>query len=189
MVDEVADLAALGLLPLIPPLGGFALAYFETQFSDQDALYLSETSDNNDGSTMHEFGHYVMWHAQGKKWLNPLEASFATHYAETNSESSKLAWTEGFANAFSWIVDNWSFMDDQESDSENVYSPSTETLNSFGNPACNGGAGITCNSQATSHGFFSEDYIGHILYDLWDGPTGLTSGPTQRRARPSFIRQ
>jgi hypothetical protein len=26
---------------------------------------------------MHEFGHYVMWYAQGKKWLTPLEASFA----------------------------------------------------------------------------------------------------------------
>ena len=178
MVDEVADLAALGLLPLIPPLGGFALLYFETQFSDQDALYISETDDNDDDTTMHEFGHYVMWHAQGKKWLNPLEASFAIHYTSTNSANSKIAWTEGFASAFARIVDNWSFMDDQEGDPDAVNSPSIDAFpGTFGTPTCNAGAGITCNSQATSHGFFSEHYIDHILYDLWDGPTGLTSGP------------
>ena len=135
---------------------------------------------------MHEFGHYVMWHAQGKKWLNPLEASFAVHYRETNSADSKLAWTEGFANAFSRIVDNWSFMDDQEGGSDNVFSPSVEAPNSFGNPTCNGGAGITCNGQATSHGFFSEDYIDHIFYDLWDGPTGLTKGPNAA-TRTGFV--
>jgi hypothetical protein len=186
MVDEVFDLAVLGLLPLIAPFGGFVILYFETQFSDQDALYISQNSDNNDGATMHEFGHYVMWHAQGKKWLNPLEASFAIHYRETNSADSKLAWTEGFANAFSLIVDNWSFMDDQEGDSDNVLSPSVEAVGSFGTPTCNGGAGSTCNGQATSHGFFSEDYIGHILYDLWDGQTALTSGPNAA-TRTGFV--
>lgn len=185
-IDTIADLAALGLVPFIPPLGGFVLAYFETQFSDQDALYISETNDNDDGTTMHEFGHYVTWHAQGKKWLNPLEASFAIHYTQTNSKNSKLAWTEGFANAFARIVDNWSFMDDQEGDSDAVNSPSIDALGAFGTPMCNGGAGITCNGQATSHGFFSEHYIDHILYDLWDGPTGLTSGPNAA-TRTDFV--
>jgi hypothetical protein len=181
MVDEVANLAALGLLPLVSPgLGGLSFAYINTQFSDQDALYISETNDDDDDTTMHEFGHYVMWHAQGEKWLNPLEASFATHYAELNATDSKLAWTEGLATAFALMVDNWSFADDQESDSESVVNSvvtlAIDGLGNYSTPTCNGG-GITCNGQATSHGFFSEHYISHMLYDLWDGPTNLAAGP------------
>lgn len=173
--DELLDLAALGLLP--PPLNGLAIAFIETQFSDQDALYLSENQDDDDGTTMHEFGHYLMWYAQGKRWLNPIKASFAVHYTQTNSDNSMIAWTEGFADGFARIVDNWSFADNQEGDSDKASTPAIESLGPFGIPTCGAGSGTTCNGQPTSHGFFSEEYIDHVLYDLWDGPTNLTTGP------------
>ncbi len=176
MVDDIFALVGAVVLPFVVPVGGLVLIYFETQFSDEDAVYISETNDDDDGTTMHELGHYVMWYAQGKKWLNPLEAGFAKHYTHANSSNSKIAWTEGFADGFARIVDAWSFADDQEDDSD---TPKwvVESLGIFGTIVCGAGTGPTCNSQATSHGFFSELYIDHIIYDLWDGPTNLVAGP------------
>lgn len=175
LVNVVNALVTAGLL-VVP--AGFLLisAYVNAEFSDQDALNIAENMELQEETVFHEFGHYLMWHAQGKKWLNPLQASFAQHSERTNASNSKIAWTEGFANGFERIVDSWSWQDDQERATDsNTLAP--DAPGAFGVPTCGAGAGPTCNSQAVSHGFFSEYYVAMILYDLWDGSNNLFSGP------------
>lgn len=174
-VPEIVTLITSGVLVFTIPVGVAVLAYVKAEFSDQDALYIAEGMET-DETVFHEFGHYLLWHAQGKKWLNPLKASFASHSYNTNSSNTKIAWTEGFANGFEHIVNSWSSRDDLVgARDDNARTPETPGIN--GNPTCGAGAGATCNDQGVSHGYFSEFYIESILYDLWDGPSNLDSGP------------
>ncbi|MGE0395088.1 MAG: right-handed parallel beta-helix repeat-containing protein [Kofleriaceae bacterium] len=174
-VLDIATLIGSGVLVAVIPAFMTVVAYVNMEFSDQDAIYIAEVQES-DETVFHEFGHYLMWHAQGKKWLDPLEASFSSHSFITNGGNTKIVWTEGFANGFAYIVDSWAAMDDLvgESDSD-IWTPSVPGL--YGTPSCGGGAGATCNDQGVSHGFFSEYYVGTILYDLWDGPSSFYSGP------------
>jgi hypothetical protein len=174
-VLDIATLIASGVLIAVIPLFVTVVAYVNMEFSDQDAIYIAEAREF-DGTVFHEFGHYLMWHAQGKKWLDPLRASFSSHSLVTNGGNTKIVWTEGFANGFEYIMNSWSAMDDLvgASDSD-IWTPSVPAL--YGTPSCGGGAGSTCNDQGVSHGYFAEYYVGTILYDLWDGPDTFYSGP------------
>jgi hypothetical protein len=176
------------VVDLLPGLGGGLVfgpavitSYINTEFSDRDAIYISESGSEsgqlNENAVFHEFGHFLMWHLQYQSWLNPIDASFVTHSSYANSPNAKLSWTEGFANGFSMIVDAWSRMDDGEYgfdgktayEDRTVYTPETTVWKLD----CSAGGGLTCNSQALSHGFVSEWYVGTSLYDLWDGKNNL----------------
>ena len=172
--DELipAAVAILTVLTGAPPgpllIAAFALIVND-EMSDQDCIYLAKTVDaqTSDDGVYHEFGHYFMWHAQEGDWLNPLEASFANHSVEWNAANPKIAWTEGWADAFGSMVDSWSAADDGEGandDTRNVDDEGAERL-----ILCNGG-GSGCSQQAVTHGFWSEHFIASALYDLWDAP-------------------
>lgn len=150
--------------------------YVNTQFSDQDAIYISDNGQLNENTIYHEFGHFLMWHLQDESWLNPLDASFSRHFEFANAPNSKLAWTEGFPNGFSMIVDSWSRLDDGEYGFDGIDEYEDRSLRTLEDSLriidCTTG-GSTCNGQVLSHGYVSEWYVGTTLYDLWDGAENL----------------
>ncbi len=146
--------------------------------SNDDCLYIGDQEEDEE-TAYHEFGHYLMWHMQNQSWANIFEASFATHYASTNS-NQKLAWTEGWATGFSWIMSAYTrryrsassinYIDEPEQDNlfwiRRVESQRTLVKN-----------GSTSQGYPLTHGQLSESLIGAAIYDLWDGDANLSLTP------------
>ena len=165
-------IAAIGV-----PVNVAILGYINQQFSDRDTIYIDDSNQHDENTAFHEFGHFLMWHLQAESWLNPLEASFAIHAITLNAANSSLAWTEGFANGFSMMVDTWSRADDGEFGIYGDPNPATTPARTYEDRgqypietqlSCTGVA--VCTTQGVTHGYVSEWTIGTTLYDLWDGP-------------------
>lgn len=158
------------------------LGYFDlingNRFSNDDAVYIGEESENDEDLFFHEFGHYLMWHLQGKSWQNPLEASFADHGDEFNAESPALAWNEGWATGFGQIVDLFfRHMDNEAGNYTSFHNVELREL--FGDQMenisrkVNRGTALNPDIQietTVTHGFVSEGNIASLIYDLFDGP-------------------
>lgn len=157
----------IGIIGLAAALANTPPAIF-TEFTLHPAVYLSD--EENPGSIYHEFGHYLMWNLQGESWLSFTDAGLSFHGDEANDPSQKMAWTEGFADAFGWIMvalerkitdrnlENW--------DDPAMFHTGTDTLKDT--------TGTISNStQVLLHGFAGENYVASFIYDLWDGPNNL----------------
>ncbi|MEM1025118.1 MAG: hypothetical protein AAGD10_02855 [Myxococcota bacterium] len=164
--------------------------FLDTQFSDHDGIYIptSTRTQNRPGTVMHEFGHYVMWHAQNESWLPALDAGFFNHGVDYNTLNPRLAWTEGFADFFGAVVEVWSRSDlnDPLISSSTVASASPnwdERVGTWDEPVsgavdCGGTSSSYCSEdQALTHGMHGQGLIARALYDLWDGPSNLALGP------------
>lgn len=173
---------------LIPfPLSMLGIIVLENNLSNKDCLYIGEDFEEDDGTVSHEFGHNLMWHMQDKRWASLFEAGLANHTTKANNKFPDLAWTEGFANGFERIMETvnalqghapaWSSgLEEQlyNYDSYDNYEDSIYVIDI--------GGGGTRNDQALDHGFVSEYYIGHLIYDLWDGPGKMTGSGLNDRA-------
>jgi hypothetical protein len=179
--NDILALAALGSI-VFPPLGFVSSATLGLYLTNSDCIYMGEDSELNEDVTYHEFGHYFMWHLQGQSWLNPLDASFASHGLAYNSRDVRLAWTEGFAEGFSQIADGSFRLLDNEFGTDRICfdGGSTFTYN-YEQRTRNGtkpeflGAvfvdrnGTVALEKVLTHGYVSELNIASILFDLFDG--------------------
>lgn len=115
-----------------------------------------KSGDGNNESTMrHEFGHFVMWCLQFRNYIaiygDPDQ--HGKHYWE-NENTSRIAWTEGWADAFEMILDAVYWQEDLE----------------YGFDARGRTYELKRNHSQINRGIWSEYYIACALYDLWDGP-------------------
>lgn len=126
------------------------------------AIRLSTGQVITESTTWHEFGHFLMWQLQNKCWIDLKSGSFAEHFINTSS-NSRIAWTEGWANAFMQICDaNYRFIDNENFLDEDRNNYERRTIRD----------GITIN---ITNGFSSEFYVACTIYDLWDGPDKFPS--------------
>jgi len=161
-------------------------------FSNEDCIYISETSGNkgaiiyttpelDEDIIYHEFGHYMMWRLQNRLWVNDLGATFSEWNNRQNMPNLSVAWTEGWANGWGFIMDGMN----AKFDKETIY-----RANAIG--------GIEVNSEDREYfgskpeevtfilkdlngdiypnkmpvltlGLVSPFNIGCYIYDLWDG--------------------
>lgn len=167
-----AILIAGGSLPL--GLNSFAVSILQlipvvyTEFTLHPGIYLSD--DDSPGSIYHEFGHYLMWNLQGEAWLSFMDAGLSFHDSEANDPSQKMAWTEGFANAFSWIMRAL----ERKNTGRNLEAWDNPALFHLGTDTLKDTTGTILNTaQVLLHGFAGENYVADFIYDLWDGPNNL----------------
>jgi hypothetical protein len=162
---EVGALA----LPIINILSPITIPIIKLEFTNDDGLYIGEDVENTEETTQHEFGHYLMHRLQGRSWLNPLRAGFGDHSFTANAKTMELAWTEGWANGFSFIMDAFCHKYDNESGTEKIYN-FEKRLISIEKPENNNYAiKDRGNGKVLTHGFVSEFNIGALLFDLYDG--------------------
>ncbi|WP_035557485.1 hypothetical protein [Hymenobacter sp. IS2118] len=128
--------------------------HFET-----DVLQSEETA-------MHEFGHFAMHEMQRSRWLSETGGE---HFLVRNNKHPNTTITEGFAGAFSYIMDEMtSSVLDQESgrgESGNGYHGRRRTQLYLA-----ASTGFDRNLDL-NHPFVSEDIFARTLLDLWDGPS------------------
>jgi len=147
-----------------------------TLFTDKDGIYRDFSDDENEGTPYHEFGHYVMWHLQNRSFN--LQIAFAEHRLDFNDNTERLAWTEGWAEGFSQIMDivtrnqdkeagmdSWwlNYEDRRHSDGANMLNPEKllNTVRRSGNKTV---------EKTVTHGIVSEFNIACLMVDLFDGP-------------------
>lgn len=157
----------IGIIGLAAALANTPPAIF-TQFTLHPAVYLND--EENPGSIYHEFGHYLMWNLQGEAWLSFTDAGLSFHADEANDPSQKMAWTEGFADAFGWIMvaleRKITDRDLKAWDNPAMFHTGTDTLKDTTGTIIN-------TAQVLTHGFAGENYVASFIYDLWDGPNNL----------------
>ena len=139
----------LGLL-----LGPIATTYFISDLllnTQKPTIFLTESASRRENTPRHEFGHFAQWSLQNTGWTEPLSGSFASHHVHLES-NTRIAFSEGWANAFSMMIDahfhDW--------DGESGYS----------------GGGYNYEKRSPleiDFGPASEYYIGCAFFDLWDG--------------------
>lgn len=132
---------------------GLPIPYYSHLIVPFPAIRLSSGQVISESTTWHEFGHYLMWQLQNKCWIEIKSGSFASHSINANS-NSRIAWTEGFANAFMAICDaHYNFLDDENRFDEDGNDYERRTLS----------------NNLITNGYASEFYVATNLYDLWDG--------------------
>lgn len=109
---------------------------------------------NKEGTIRHEFGHFVMWCLQGKNFI----ANTIFEHSWEEETNSRLAWTEGWADAVEMILDGVYWSEDQEFGFDESGS-SSRMYDRRGN------------MTEINNGLMSEYYIATAIYDLWDGPS------------------
>ena len=136
-------------------LGPIGTVYFISDIifnTQKPNIFLVESACREENTPRHEFGHFVMWQLQGKCWTDIPSGSFAPHFNSSES-NSRIAWTEGWADAFSMIID--AHHRDWDGESGN-WGSATSYENRRNFPAINFGPA-------------SEYHIACALYDVWDG--------------------
>lgn len=109
----------------------------------------------------HEFGHFVMWQLQDKCYTELLTAS--GKHSFSTEENPRLAWTEGFANAWSALTDlHYHFLDMESSNYRTRDMEDDRKWEDWSSP-------IILN------GVYSEYLIGRTLRDLFDGTNQVTN--------------
>ena len=171
----IATFGQLGFIGL--GIGAISAAGLTFYLSNDDCLYIGENEETEE-TVYHEFGHYLMWHMQNKSWANVLEASFASHSYQTNASNPKIAWTEGWADGFSQIMDAYTVRYDGERDVDDSGISGNEvrtTLENNKSPTKRNG--VFANEYTLTKGYLSEYFIATTLYDLWDSSNNLTLRP------------
>ena len=129
---------------------------------------------HSERTNMHEFGHFAMQEMQRGSWLSASQTG-GTHYLERNNKHPNMTITEGFADGFSYLMDEMTFnVLDQESgidDFGSRYHGRRRTqLTALTSPR----------NLDLNHAFVSEDILARTMLDLWDGPTNYARfGNTQ----------
>lgn len=156
-----------------PLLGGLSAAGLTLYLSNNDCLYIGENQETEE-TVYHEFGHYLMWYMQNKSWPNVLEASFASHSYQTNAPNPKIAWTEGWADGFSLIMDAYTVRYDGERDVDGsgYYGNEQRTVLETASPNVKRN-GVSTSEFTLTKGYISEYFIATTLYDLWDSNNNL----------------
>jgi Secretion system C-terminal sorting domain len=113
---------------------------------------LFKTGNSEENTVYHEFGHFLMWQLQGKCFTGPFPLQ-GNHplFEETNPVK---AWIEGWADAFSVIVDGAYYSSDQEFQYYGDSNYEDQDLSTF----LGVGQGLSC-----------EYKVATAIYDLWDG--------------------
>ncbi|HZG01803.1 MAG TPA: hypothetical protein VEY71_12425, partial [Chitinophagales bacterium] len=179
-VPAATALYAMATQPYILPYMTLGCAVSGFNFNSvvyTPTIYVWDGETDGENLVYHEFGHFVMWHLNDKKWTDLFTGTFAAHdpYTESNI---RIAWNEGWSDAFSMMVDAhhrnldnefafWDAID--EMDYENrEYTP-----------------GLDEDEQPifvddVNFGPGSEFFIACALYDLWDGPSKINNFPPDR---------
>ncbi|HEX8329556.1 MAG TPA: LamG domain-containing protein [Hymenobacter sp.] len=115
-------------------------------------------------TAMHEFGHFAMHEMQRGNWLSQTGG---LHYSERNNKHPNTTITEGFADAFSYIMDEmtWSVLDQESGLNEagsNIHGLWRTTV--YNRPD-------VPRPLDLNHPFVSEEIIARVMLDLWDGPS------------------
>lgn len=152
---------------IIPVIGQliavFAIPYVAIDLvtdTQKPNLYISELASDHENTVRHEFGHFLMWQLQSKCWTDIASGSFAYHENETES-NTRLAWTEGWADAFSMMVDVHNH--DWDGESGTGWGYDYEDREEF---------------TAINFGPASEYHIACAIFDLWDGANKVSHWTT-----------
>jgi hypothetical protein len=171
-------LAAAALIwPTMP------LVYFA--FTDKDGIYIEDDdfAELDEDLMYHEFGHYLMWHLQGKAFkiniFDDLLLHQGNHGFDRNVLTPNLAWTEGWAGGIGAIFDIAFRNEDNEAGLDGGDNLETrrlwngdfpeeieQTVRFGGAPGVN----IQNNVNTVTHGFVSEMNIVCAILDMYDGP-------------------
>ena len=172
---------------LHPLIGVVTAAALALELTNDDCLYIGEGSEQNENLTYHEFGHYLMWKMQNEAWVNPLVGSFANHGSDYNGGNPKIAWTEGWADAFSAMADSYCFRYDLEAGTEGGgLNHENRTINGQFPEITVRTIRNAPDGPVLTHGFVSEMNTQTALFDLFDGTEnfklngGIRSGGSRR---------
>ncbi|MBL7811854.1 MAG: hypothetical protein JNL57_06485 [Bacteroidetes bacterium] len=149
------------------------LENFDWSFYYPDKLRISHLARNDENTVMHEFGHYFLYHAQGKSW--PHHALWGDHGIEYNAKTRELAWTEGFATAFGLMVDMYYHNLDGEGGLE-PQNHETRQRFEFNTPRVLR-HNVPGEERVFTHGLVTEYTVSCFLLDLFD------NGSTRRTMR------
>jgi hypothetical protein len=118
-------------------------------------IYLEGSDCTHENTIYHEFGHFMMWNVQKGNYMLVIPKSKSGEHSWSEENTSRLAFSEGWADAFQMIVDGYYYREDQEFGYDQaIREPRYEIRRKYGN---------------INNGFNSEYYIATALYDLWDG--------------------
>jgi len=117
-----------------------------------------------EGTIYHEFGHFQMWNVQGRNFI--AQISYPGDHSWSKENTSRIGWTEGWADAHGMIMDAAHWWEDGEygyDDGYNYslgYKPVYENRYKYWQKNSVG---------EINNGLWSEYFIACAIYDLWDG--------------------
>ncbi|MBX9851381.1 MAG: T9SS type A sorting domain-containing protein [Cytophagaceae bacterium] len=120
-------------------------------------IFLQNGDLDHENTIYHEFGHFAMWAIQGETMaIAYYRPGTGGSHSWDEENTSRLAWNEGWADAFQMIMDAAYRQEDQEYgfDERVINRPYYEARDVY--PDIN-------------NGINSEYYIACAIYDLWDG--------------------
>lgn len=126
------------------------------------SIILETNGQGNEGTTYHEFGHFVMFMAQGSRYVIPNYNNAGGTHRSTEENTSNCALNEGWATIIESVLDAVYREDDNEFgyDVNIVNRPDYERRRRFTQ---------FNNTGRINNGFRSEYYFSAAVYDLWDG--------------------
>ena len=124
-------------------------------------IRISEGDGVSEATIRHEFGHFLMWELQDRNFIIPIQNTCG--HSWDNENTPQTAWIEGFADAFSMIIDAAYWQEDGEYAKHSFKS------------ACIYELRMTMDIKDpglpfVQNGLHAEYFFATSLYDLWDGP-------------------
>jgi hypothetical protein len=174
------------------------------------AIRLTDRNDEHENTLYHEWGHFYMWMLQKKNMAlvvgynhNDAGAPYPVHtecknlssHSYRNQEHTRIAWSEGWANAIQFILDAVYWEQDGEYGWERQYfNNGTHDEDEFNGHEIRsdefeiafvdifGDVVRQTLLKEINDGYRSEYYFACALYDMWDGanrglPTTLSNEP------------
>ncbi len=143
--------------------GGDNAGSFFNPYAFRPTLKITDDAGEDENTIYHEFGHYAQYRLQDNEFRLPkgIYGNGFEHYW-SRSNTTRLAWIEGWANAVQFILDAAYWEEDMEYGFD-IGTP-TEVREPWFSWTTN-----TPNSWNITNGFQSEYYIACAIYDLWDG--------------------
>ena len=143
-------------------------------------ISLVNEDDDHENTIYHEYGHHIMYALQGGGYINLVgythletgghggNCKGILNHHWWHEEHSRLAWTEGFADAIEMILDGVNFSDDLECGWD-VFSDLSRNDEDGFEIRGTDRAGTSL-PKDINNGFNSEYYFACAMYDMWDGP-------------------
>lgn len=156
-----------------------------------EIIRLTDFSDDQESSTYHEFGHHLMHSLQGGWYIDvagyphlsngdhggACKNVFNHHWH--HEESTRIAWSEGFADAIEMIVDAANWASDQEYGYDRYTNGARKWPDGY-ELRTNRDARNSINLKQINNGMKSEYYFACALYDMWDGPNKGLPDPSSQ---------
>jgi len=147
-------------------------------------ISLVNDDDDHENTIYHEYGHFIMYALQNNGYINLVGYTHlvdGTHGGNCkgilnhhwyHEEHSRIAWTEGFADAIEMILDGANFSDDLEYGWDITSVHNFDERDGFEIRGTNyfDGKDQTEKPKEINNGFNSEYYFACAIYDMWDGP-------------------